>query len=670
MYIADTGNDRLQKIDSDGTVLNTFDASDGDGLSNPTGLAIKDDGTIIVAESTGDQISEIHATANFETSYGNSTYGDFTVEAGPKEVVLPDAVTNSTVFEIKIQTDGVDKTKAIYVDFDVPLGIKLNNAASGNSTVLGTGQQLKLTIDSDTGIATGNITIARSSALSEGLSTLTMKTIVEDVDPMSNSGIIYNHKNTTLNILGTSSTTTIESKTSAPVAPSSITGTTPLNISTDFAGGDADVKIIMKELTTDSGDPITIDVKNMVMEQSSLSSVDSFTTDNFEHVGTNIINIEPSSKSATTNYDIKMPVPATLPDGITEDSLKITWFDDANNDWVDLPSTVSGGFVIATVDHFSSFGMGGSKSGSSGSSSSSSSSSSGSTGGGGGGGGGSGTFFIGGDSGILTNLKIYEVSYDLCNDGEVTIIIGASTDDIQVKLRSPIAGLTYAEFKTHLTDYSNVPGERVLKYVAPIHPDEDYLRIEVDQTSGRTSESTVKSVNLYGCEGSEIFTIPEVYAESSKVTAIPQQNNSFKSTPINGGEFIQSSLDEYTFNIWYLMNGKISSLDIDENKHILGLDLDKYVEGTVTLSLSRLLIDAENDKFVIVSVPLDIDRYEIVESTESNVILEFTPPAGTERIEIYGSKVVPEFGMLAFMILMISILSVALVSRKTSLSIN
>jgi len=291
-------------------------------------------------------------------------------------------------------------------------------------------------------------------------------------------------------------------------------------------------------------------------------------------------------------------------------------------------------------------------------------------GGGGGGGGGSSTFFIGGDSGILTNLKIYEVSYDLCNDGEVTIIISASTDDIQVKLRSPIAGLTYAEFETHLTDYSNVPGERVLKYVAPIHPDEDYLRIEVDQTSGRTSESTVKSVKLYGCEGSEIFTIPEVYAESSKVTAIPQQNNSFKSTPINGGEFIQSSLDEYTFNIWYLMNGKISSLDIDENNNMLGLDLDKYVEGTVTLSLSRLLIDAENDKFVIVSVPLDIDRYEIVESTESNVILEFTPPAGTERIEIYGSKVVPEFGMLAFMILMISILSVALVSRKTSLSIN
>ena len=112
------------------------------------------------------------------------------------------------MFEIKIQTDGVDKTKAIYVDFDVPKGVKLKNAASGNSTELSTGNQLKLTIDSDTGIATGNITIARSSALSEGLSTLTMKTMVEGVDPMSNSGVIYDHKNTTLNIVGTSSTTT------------------------------------------------------------------------------------------------------------------------------------------------------------------------------------------------------------------------------------------------------------------------------------------------------------------------------------------------------------------------------------------------------------------------------------------------------------------------------
>ena len=363
-----------------------------------------------------------------------------------------------------------------------------------------------------------------------------------------------------------------------------------------------------------------------------------------------------------------MPVPATLPDGMTADALKITWFDDANGDWVELPSTVSGGFVTATVDHFSSFGMGGSKSGSSGGAGGTGGGGGGGTGGGGTGGGGSGAFFVGGNSGILTSLKIYEVSYDVCNDKQVEVIVGANNDDVHVKLRSPIGGVTYAQFETHLTSYSTLPGERVLKFVAPIHPDDDYVRIEVDQISGRTSESTVKSLNIYGCEGSEIVTIPEVFAESSKVTAIPVDSNSFKSTPINGGEFIQATLDKYDFNIWYLMNGKISSLDVDENNNVIGLDLDNYVEGTIALSLSRSVIDAENDNFVIMSIPLDIDRYEIVESTETNVIFEFTPPTGTERIEIYGSKVVPEFGSLVFVILLISILSVAMVSRKTSLS--
>ena len=75
----------------------------------------------------------------------------------------------------------------------------------------------------------------------------------------------------------------------------------------------------------------------------------------------------------------------------------------------------------------------------------------------------------------------------------------------------------------------------------------------------------------------------------------------------------------------------------------------------------------KNDNFVIMSIPLDIDRYEIVESTETNVIFEFTPPTGTERIEIYGSKVVPEFGMVVSLVLVISIVAVIAFSAKTRL---
>jgi predicted secreted protein with PEFG-CTERM motif len=574
---------------------------------------------------------------------------------------LPDATTNSTVFEIKIQTDGVDKTKAVYVDFDVPVGVKLNNAASGNSTALSTGNQLKLTIDSDTGIATGNITIARNSTLSEGLSTLTMKTMVEDVDPMSNSGTIHNHKNTTLNIVGTSSTTTIESETSSPVAPASITATTPLQISTDFSG-DAAVKIAMKELTTDTGDPVTIETKNLVMDQSSLSSETSFST-GFEHVGNTLINIESSSKAATTNYDIKIPVPSSLPDGMAEDSLQVTWFDDANGDWIELPTTIVDGYAIANVDHFSTFSLGGSAGTSS--SSSSSSGASGASGSGGGGGGTGGAAPTGTGSDSFGSLIIYEISYDACVDKEVRITIGSDTPDVQVKLRSPIMGVTHGVLGEELLNYSTLPNQNVYVFVAPLHPDEDYVRVEVDSLSGRTGSHSVKSLNIYGCEGSEIVNVPSVLAQPIPSDAKPE-TISFKSNPLDGGNFVTSTYDKYDFNVWYLLNGDISSVTIDADNSMIGLDLDDYTDGSITLSLSRSVIDSDNDNFVIMTYPENISDYEIIESTESNVIVQLTPPMGTERIEIFGSTVVPEFGNIALFILIISIISLTVMFRQQS----
>jgi len=82
--------------------------------------------------------------------------------------------------------------------------------------------------------------------------------------------------------------------------------------------------------------------------------------------------------------------------------------------------------------------------------------------------------------------------------------------------------------------------------------------------------------------------------------------------------------------------------------------------------LSRAVIDASDDRFVIMTSPGDLDDYEIADSTESNVIFVLNPPSGTERIEIYGSKVVPEFGGVVLIILLVSLLSVAVFSRKNT----
>jgi len=99
---------------------------------------------------------------------------------------------------------------------------------------------------------------------------------------------------------------------------------------------------------------------------------------------------------------------------------------------------------------------------------------------------------------------------------------------------------------------------------------------------------------------------------------------------------------------------------------MIGLDLDGYSDGSITLSISRAIIDSENDNFIIMTYPDNLNNYEITESTDSNFILTFTPPPGTERIEIIGSTVVPEFGNIALFILIISILSMTVMFRQQS----
>ena len=144
------------------------------------------------------------------------------------------------------------------------------------------------------------------------------------------------------------------------------------------------------------------------------------------------------------------------------------------------------------------------------------------------------------------------------------------------------------------------------------------------------------------------------------------KETSFKSTPLDGGNFVTSTYDKYAFNVWYLLNGDISSVTVDADNSMIGLDLDDYTDGSITLSLSRSIIDSDNDNFVIMTYPENISDYEIVESTESNVIVQLTPPMGTERIEIFGSTVVPEFGNIALFILIISIISLTVLFRQQS----
>jgi DNA-binding beta-propeller fold protein YncE len=77
VYVADSGNDRIQAFDPNGNFLTTWGSfAGGDGqFSYPTGLAIDSSGNIFVVDTGNDRIQKFDRNGNFLTKWGSSGSG-------------------------------------------------------------------------------------------------------------------------------------------------------------------------------------------------------------------------------------------------------------------------------------------------------------------------------------------------------------------------------------------------------------------------------------------------------------------------------------------------------------------------------------------------------------------------------------------------------------------
>jgi len=91
-------------------------------------------------------------------------------------------------------------------------------------------------------------------------------------------------------------------------------------------------------------------------------------------------------------------------------------------------------------------------------------------------------------------------------------------------------------------------------------------------------------------------------------------------------------------------------------------------EGTISLDLPRELIEAEtqdgkDDTFIILIDGIEVAYQESVVHSDSRVITINFEELDSD-IEIIGTYVIPEFGTIAMMILIIGIMTIILVSRN------
>jgi len=94
--------------------------------------------------------------------------------------------------------------------------------------------------------------------------------------------------------------------------------------------------------------------------------------------------------------------------------------------------------------------------------------------------------------------------------------------------------------------------------------------------------------------------------------------------------------------------------------HLFGADDD----GELKITLNKDIITPFDDDSYVVIINL-----ETVEFEQKGNIIHVEYAAGTDKIEIVGSHVVPEFGTIAMIILAVAIVSIIAITAKTKISL-
>lgn len=123
-----------------------------------------------------------------------------------------------------------------------------------------------------------------------------------------------------------------------------------------------------------------------------------------------------------------------------------------------------------------------------------------------------------------------------------------------------------------------------------------------------------------------------------------------------------------------IIGGSITSISPGSDGISIIIIIDATDDGELTLTIPRDIFEAKEDGQSGEDIPFNIlidgglaDATETIMADSRTLVIPFT--AGTEAIEVVGSWVIPEFGVIAIAILAVAIVAIIAVSSRTSVSI-
>jgi predicted secreted protein with PEFG-CTERM motif len=113
-----------------------------------------------------------------------------------------------------------------------------------------------------------------------------------------------------------------------------------------------------------------------------------------------------------------------------------------------------------------------------------------------------------------------------------------------------------------------------------------------------------------------------------------------------------------------ITTGQVTSIITKTAKNSLVISLETTEDGVLSVTTSDFLLRPFNDGGFLVVV----DGEKLHSVKYENKILTIPYTAQTEKIEVYGSYVIPEFGTIAIIVLAVAVVSIIALSRKNSIS--
>lgn len=143
--------------------------------------------------------------------------------------------------------------------------------------------------------------------------------------------------------------------------------------------------------------------------------------------------------------------------------------------------------------------------------------------------------------------------------------------------------------------------------------------------------------------------------------AFAQNTQSFVVKDVQSGQ-------SFTVN-YNTVGSTVSDMSLNTQDTSLVVDLKTSSDGNLTMTMPRTLIDAKSgssdDQFIVLVDGADTEFTE--SKTDADRTISLSIPDGTQQVEVIGTQVIPEFGGLSFVVMVIAIISIIVISANTKL---